>query len=104
MPIHCASLMSSITGEATLNAVSSFFKPMHIRLSIALVVGFALIGPGAPAALASPKTYAVTKTDDTADGACDSDCSLREAIIAANAHPGADTITLSAKSYTLTIG
>ena len=37
-------------------------------------------------------TFTVTKTGDTADGACDSDCSLREAIIAANASVGADII------------
>ena len=71
---------------------------------MALVVGFALIGQNAPAALASPKTYTVTKADDTADGTCDSDCSLREAIIAANANLGANTITLPAGLYTLTIG
>ena len=34
---------------------------------------------------------------------CDSDCSLREAIIAANANPGPDIITLPAGTYTLTI-
>jgi CSLREA domain-containing protein len=37
-------------------------------------------------------TFTVTKLTDTADGACDTDCSLREAVIAANANPGADTI------------
>ncbi len=37
-------------------------------------------------------TYTVTKTADTNDGTCDSDCSLREAIVAANANAGADTI------------
>jgi CSLREA domain-containing protein len=84
--------------------ILSPIKRLHALLVIALVVGFALIERDAPAALASPKTYTVTKTDDTADGACDSDCSLREAIIAANANPGADTITLPAKPYTLTIG
>jgi CSLREA domain-containing protein len=78
-------------------------KQLHVLLIVALGAGFALIGQNAPAVLASPTTYAVTKTDDTADGACDSDCSLREAIIAANAHPGADTITLLAEPYTLTI-
>ena len=45
----------------------------------------------------------VTKTLDTNDGVCDSDCSLREAIIAANTLAGADTITLPAGTYTLTI-
>ena len=33
--------------------------------------------------------YAVTKTADTADGTCDADCSLREAITASTAAPGA---------------
>ena len=37
--------------------------------------------------------YTVTKTDDTNDGVCDSDCSLREAIVAANANPGADRVS-----------
>ncbi|HEY0781657.1 MAG TPA: CSLREA domain-containing protein [Thermoanaerobaculia bacterium] len=45
----------------------------------------------------------VTKTADTNDGACDSDCSLREAIVAANAHPGADVILLPAGIYNLAI-
>lgn len=36
--------------------------------------------------------YTVTTTDDTMDGVCDSHCSLREAIQAANAHSGVDTI------------
>ena len=34
-------------------------------------------------------TFTVTKTADTADGTCDADCSLREAIGTANARPGA---------------
>lgn len=37
-------------------------------------------------------TYTVTKTSDTIDGTCDADCSIREAITAANANAGADTI------------
>lgn len=40
-------------------------------------------------------TFTVTKTADTNDGTCDADCSLREAIGAANASPGADTITFA---------
>jgi CSLREA domain-containing protein len=47
--------------------------------------------------------FVVTKTADTNDGVCDADCSLREAIIAANANPGADVITLPAGNYVLTI-
>src|SRR5512141_1158976 len=48
-------------------------------------------------------TFVVTKTADTNDGTCNADCSLREAIVAANANPGADVITLPAGTYTLTI-
>ncbi|TMC67956.1 MAG: CSLREA domain-containing protein [Chloroflexi bacterium] len=48
-------------------------------------------------------TYTVTKTADTADGVCDSDCSLREAIIAANANTATvDTISIPAGTFTLT--
>src|SRR5262245_38053989 len=51
---------------------------------------------------ASGENYRVTKTADTADGSCSQqDCSLREAVIAANATPFEDTITLPAGTYTL---
>jgi uncharacterized repeat protein (TIGR01451 family)/CSLREA domain-containing protein len=52
---------------------------------------------------AKAATFTVTKTADTADGTCDADCSLREAVIAANALSDADTITLPAGHYVLTI-
>lgn len=45
----------------------------------------------------------VTKTADTADGVCDSDCSLREAITAANADFDATTINVPAGHYKLTL-
>jgi len=70
-----------------------------------LVLGFALaallpFSGGQPAHAAA---FTVTKTADTNDGVCDADCSLREAIGAANALPGADSITLPAGTYTLNI-
>lgn len=52
---------------------------------------------------ASAATFNVTKTADTNDGTCDSDCSLREAIRAANLLAGADVINLPAGTYTTTI-
>ena len=52
---------------------------------------------------ASALTFPVTKTADTVDGTCDADCSLREAIIAANANGGPDVITLPAGTYNLAI-
>ena len=49
--------------------------------------------------------FTVTKIADTNDGVCNTDCSLREAIVAANAAAGADTIILgSGLTYTLSLG
>jgi CSLREA domain-containing protein len=49
-------------------------------------------------------TFPVTKTTDTDDGICDPDCSLREAIGAANVNPGADDVPVPAGTYLLTLG
>jgi fibronectin-binding autotransporter adhesin len=49
-------------------------------------------------------TFTVTIFSDTNDGNCDADCSLREAVMAANNNPGPDTITLAAGTYVLTLG
>ncbi|HKV08210.1 MAG TPA: choice-of-anchor Q domain-containing protein [Thermoanaerobaculia bacterium] len=43
----------------------------------------------------------VTKTADTLDGACNQDCSLREAVVAANSTAGTDVIILPAGTYIL---
>ena len=48
-------------------------------------------------------TLTVTKFTDSADGVCDIDCSLREAVSVANQTPGADTISLAGGVYQLTI-
>ena len=61
------------------------------------VAGVLLLSAGASAAA----TFTVTKGADTLDGACDADCSLREAVAAANADPGADTIVLGPGVFTL---
>jgi len=50
------------------------------------------------------RTFQVTKTADTDDGSCDADCSLREAIGAANARVGADDVPVPAGTYLLTLG
>jgi len=55
------------------------------------------------ASAASGATLTVTKTsDDPVDG-CDADCSLREAVIAANATAEHDTIVVPAGTYLLTL-
>src|SRR5690606_14010935 len=43
----------------------------------------------------------VTKTSDSLDGACDDDCSLREAVVLANQTAGAHRIRLAAGTYQL---
>jgi CSLREA domain-containing protein len=46
-------------------------------------------------ALTGTGAFVVTKTDDTNDGTCDADCSLREAVAAANANPDTNTISFA---------
>lgn len=70
------------------------------RPGLAAMVGVLLFSSSA---FVRGATFVVTKIADTNDGVCDADCSLREAIIAANASGGADVITLPAGHYTLTI-
>ncbi len=53
-------------------------------------------------ALSGSTTLTVTKTADTNDGACDADCSLREAIVQANTF-ATDDIDVPAGTYKLTI-
>jgi hypothetical protein len=57
---------------------------------------------GARPALAAG--FAVTRTDDPAPNGClPGDCSLREAVIAANASPGPDTIAVPSGTFALSI-
>lgn len=69
----------------------------------ALLAGFwlALLALLVAPAAAFAGTFVVTKTEDTADGVCNSDCSLREAIIATNANFVPDTIRLGPGVYLL---
>ena len=78
----------------------------RIAQTLALVLTLALSALILDGALpAQAATFTVTRFDDPVPDGCNSgvDCSLREAIIAANAAPGADTIILPAGIYTLAI-
>ncbi len=83
------------------------FLPRRLLLPLAVVTAaIALVGvinlalPHATQAAA----FVVTKTADTNDGECSADdCSLREAVVAANAAAGPDTITVPPGTYTLTL-
>jgi CSLREA domain-containing protein len=80
--------------------LASLTRPVALLALLASLLGSAVF---AAPAFASPTTFVVTKTADTNDGLCNADCSLREAISAANANAGADTITLPAGTYQLTL-
>ena len=54
-------------------------------------------------ALSPAATFPVTKAADTNDGLCNADCSLREAVIAANAAAGTDTVLLAPGTYALSL-
>ena len=74
-------------------------EPMW-ALRSALIVALILL----PAGSFRADIFQVTKTADTDDGSCDPDCSLREAIDAANTNPGADDVPVPAGFYLLTLG
>ena len=69
-----------------------------------LVVVFSVSGVTASPSQQDPEfVFVVTTTEDHNDGFCDADCSLREAIIAANETELHDTILLPSGTYTLTL-
>ena len=78
---------------------SGFRIAQSLALILTLALSALILGGTEPASAA---TFTVTKTADTNDGICDTDCSLREAIVAANAAPGAGTVgTLPASGFGL---
>ncbi len=72
---------------------------------LALLVGFAAQVSFAADSSRPETTFVVTTNADTNDGSCDANCTLREAIIAANALPGPDVILFSLlpASHTITL-
>jgi len=92
----------SFSGDTKIENVGFSRSPiaaMPVRLNVMgqqgiVVLENAKLEP-TPIMLAPNATFTVTKTADTADGACNADCSLREAKVAANGAAGADMITFS---------
>ena len=68
------------------------------------IVAIVIVGALAAASPALGDTFTVTRFGDPAPDGCGAgDCSLREAIIAANANTGSDRIPLRAGTYQLSI-
>ncbi|MEM6782252.1 MAG: Ig-like domain-containing protein [Bacteroidota bacterium] len=91
--------------------VGSYVDMEEATFATACPAGTTTDGEGATSAsdcvAITAQTFMVTKTDDTNDGTCDADCSLREAIAAADANvaSAADTITFSpAVTSTIALG
>lgn len=79
----------------------AFMRPRAVRVLLALLLPMALGARPSPTHAAA---IVVTRFDDPAPNSCQpGDCSLREAIIAANATNGRDTIVLAPGTYTLSI-
>jgi CSLREA domain-containing protein len=74
------------------------------RVPVSLMISLALASLAAIPLPARGDVFNITKTADTADGACDRDCSLREAVVAANAAAGADVVLLPSGNYLLVLG
>jgi len=82
----------------------------HLRIFIGLGAIFLVtlacnlptLPGGSSGTACTGETFVVTVTLDLNDGACDENCSLREAILAANACAGPDHIHLGSSVYNLT--
>ena len=100
---------SSFTGETKIQTVDFARTPASVlpmRLNVMGQQGFVVYDQGniepTTVMVAPNVNFTVTKTVDTNDGACNGDCSLREAVVAANAAAGPDMITIPNNTYQLT--
>ncbi|MCH9646833.1 MAG: CSLREA domain-containing protein [Deltaproteobacteria bacterium] len=78
-------------------SIISSFSSRALAPLLAVVLSLSLMGP------AGAIDFDVTKLTDTNDGSCDADCSLREAILAANVLAGEDRVLLGAGVHQLSI-
>ena len=93
--------------SASVSASQAPVAALSLQSGAFVVPSLVVLGQGAAAPSVAPSVplavFSVTKTADRNDGTCNADCSLREAISAANAALGANTINVPAGTYTLTI-
>lgn len=90
-------------------APRSVLAPMFCGICLIALVGYLLVVTPSASMMA---TFTVNSTDDSVDaspgdGTCAdalNRCTLRAAVMEANANVGADTITVPAGTYTLTLG
>lgn len=68
---------------------------MRVRTMLILLAALLSVTITTTVTVKAATTFTVTKTADTDDGNCNADCSLREAINAANDTPGLDTIAFN---------
>ena len=88
---------TSFTGETKFQNVDLAVTPTSVlpmRLNVMVQQGFVFFNRGSlepiPVMFAPSAIFNVTKTPDTNDSTYNADCSLREAVLAANGAAGAD--------------
>jgi CSLREA domain-containing protein len=92
--------MQALQGGFIMRSLLYSRRILQTGVTALLLVGLALAA--VPAIPAHAATFTVTRFDDPNPNGCAAgDCSLREAIRAANGTAGLDTITLPAGTYTL---
>ncbi len=100
----------AFTGETQVENLafgSNINAALPVRLNVMGQQGIAVLETGkleaTPVLFIPSATFTVTKTADTNDGVCNADCSVREAVVAANTAAGADLISVPAGTYQITI-
>ncbi len=101
---------TTFTGETEIQNVDFAGTPgsvLPMRLNVMAQQGFVVLNKGSlepSTVIAAPNvTFNVSKTTDGNDGACNADCSVREAVVAANAAAGTDMVMLLTGTHQLTI-
>jgi hypothetical protein len=76
-------------------------NPSNVVISMVILIS--LVGAGCTLPVCTASEILVTRTDDVRGGMCaPEDCSLRQAILAANACSGTQTVVIPAGTYSLT--